>query len=102
MHHLLDVLVRVFSFRASARVRQVASSTLAWCARCPKAKSFLFDKRYDERTLKPVNNCMKDYARHLNITDWVLPMDAPDYAQETGICLGDGTSRDIALPAPVD
>ena len=98
MNHLLDVLVRIYSFRASAKVRMCASATLAWCSRCPKAKSFLFDGRYDERTLKPVNNAIKDYARHLNITEWVIPQDAPEYTEETGICLGDGTSRDVGLP----
>ena len=75
-----------------------ACAFLAWCSRCPKAKSFLFDGRYDERTLKPVNNAIKDYARHLNITEWVIPQDAPEYTEETGICLGDGTSRDVGLP----
>ena len=98
MHHPMDVLVRVFSFRASAKVRMCAVSVLAWCARCPKTKSFLFDGRYDERTLKPVNNAIKDYARHLGLDEWFVDESSAEYSEETGICLGDGSSRDVGLP----
>ena len=72
--HPLDVLLRIFSFRKSAKVR-----------------AHLFAGRYDERALQPVNTAIKDYARLLEMEDdeWVVEPDAPEYKKETGICLSD-------------
>ena len=94
LDHPLEVLLRVFSFRASARVRAVCVSLMAWCARRtgPRRGSRACAGRYDERTLKPINTAMKDYARILEIADdeWVVDPADPRYARETGICLSDG------------
>ena len=92
---MLEVLLRVFSFRGSARVRAVCVSVLAWCARCPKSRDYLFAGRYDDRTLAPINTAMKDYARLLDIEhdDWVVDPNSPQYSRETGICLSDGGSQ---------
>ena len=85
------MLIRIFSFRGSSRVRAVAVSLMAWCARCPTARDYLFAGRYDDATLKPINTAMKDYARLLDISDddWVVDPSSPKYHEETGICLSD-------------
>ena len=92
LDHPLEVLLRIFSFRSAVRVRAVAISLLAWCARCPKTRDMLFSGRYDERILSPINTAMKDYARLLQIPDdlWVVDPDSEAYTAETGICLSDG------------
>ena len=87
--HAMDVVIRIFSFRASGRVRAAAVSLMAWAARCPKTQAFLFT-RYDEGTLKPVKSAMKDYARLLHIQSWDVDINSEDYYLETGIVLGDG------------
>ncbi|MEC7291860.1 MAG: CBS domain-containing protein, partial [Pseudomonadota bacterium] len=85
-----------YSFRGNPKVRAQSVSLLAWCGRCPKTRQDLFVGRYDERSIAPINTAMKDYARLLDMNDddeWIVPPDAPEYAQETGICLSDGGLR---------
>ena len=92
MDHMMEVLLRIFSFRGSARVRAICVSLLAWMARSEKARDYLFHGRYDENVLKPINTAMKDYCRLLGMEEdeWVLDANAPIFEAETGLCLGDG------------
>jgi hypothetical protein len=80
-------------------VRAATISLLAWCTRCPKTRSMLFSGRYDDRTIQPINNAAKDYARFLEsakvdglitMDEWRVAPESPDYEEETGICLSDG------------
>ena len=89
--HFIDVIVRLFSFRSSPRVRAYTTSVIAWCARCPRARAHLFDGRYDGATMKPVHTALKDYARLLHIPEdqWTVDPRDPRYQAETGIVLSD-------------
>merc|ERR1712167_363016 len=86
MDHMMEVLLRIFSFRGSARVRAICVSLLAWMARSEKARDYLFHGRYDENVLKPINTAMKDYCRLLGMEEdeWVLDANAPIFEAETG------------------
>jgi len=90
LHHGFDVLIRIFSFRASPKSRCAATSLMAWGARCPRNKSFMFDMRYDDNTLQPVYTAQKDYMRLIGIDTWLVSPESPEYTEETGICLSDG------------
>ena len=89
VHVQVQVILRIFSFRASARVRATVVSLMAWSARCPRTQSYVFG-RYDEQTLKPIKTAAKDYCRLCGLECWEVGMNAPEYWEETGICLSDG------------
>lgn len=86
--HAMEVVVRIFSFRGSLRVRGTVVSVMAWASRCPKTRRYLFD-RYDETNLKPIQTAAKDYARLCGIDPWVVEAQ-DDYEGETAVCLSDG------------
>ena len=89
LFHPMEVTIRLFSFRDSARVRAVVVSLMAWASRDPRTRQYLFD-RYDEANLRPVRSAIDDYTRHCDIQEWELGMDHEDYARETGLVLSDG------------
>ena len=97
LKHVMELGVRIFSFRASARVRAVMVSLFAWAARDPRTRQYLFE-RYDEATLRPIRTAIKDYARHCKIDTWEVGLDHEDYAKETGLVLSDGGSLHIFNP----
>jgi len=97
LKHVMELGIRIFSFRTSARVRAVMVSLFAWAARDPSTRQYLFE-RYDEATLRPIRTAIKDYARHCKIDTWEVGLDHEDYAKETGLVLSDGGSLHIFNP----
>ena len=82
-------MTRLFSFRERHPVRFAALGALTWMARCPYSKRWI--DNYDKDNLKFYTEFVKACSRACKVDRWLLDsIEQPEYAQETGYCLGEG------------